>query len=109
MTRASEWATRVAAWRASGKTAREFCKGRDYTAARLLWWSSDLKRKGIGQASGSVALTRVIRKHEAPLQSMGVVVHFGGIRVEVPAGADSATLSTVLDVLSARAEAGVHR
>jgi transposase len=110
MTRASEWATRVAAWRASGKTAKEFCKGRDYTAGRLLWWSSDLKRRGIGPASGnSVALTRVIRKREASLQSMSVVVHFGDIRVEVPAGTDRATLSTVLDVLSARAEAGGHR
>lgn len=110
MTRASEWATRVAAWRASGKTAREFCKGRDYAAGRLLWWSSDLKRRGIAQPTDNpLALTRVIRKPEARLQSFAVVVHLGGARIEIPAGADKATVSTVLEVLSARAEAGGRR
>jgi transposase len=109
MTRASEWATRVAAWRASGKTAKEFCKGRDYKAERLLWWSSDLNRRGIAQpADNPAALTRVIRKPEARLQSFGVVVHLGSVRIEVPAGADKATIATVLEVL-ARAETGARR
>jgi hypothetical protein len=110
MTRASEWATRVAAWRASGKTAREFCKGRDYTAGRLLWWSSDLKRRGIGgPPERSMVLARVIRKPEVRLQSSAIVVHLGSVRIEVPAGADRATVSTVLEVLSERAEAGGRR
>jgi transposase len=110
MTRASEWATRVAAWRASGKIAREFCKGRDYTAARLLWWSSDLKRRGISEPpESSVVLTRVTRKSEARLQPFAIVVHLGSVRIEVPAGADRATISTVLDALSSRAEAGGRR
>jgi len=110
MTRASEWATRVAAWRASGKTARDFCKGRDYTASRLLWWSSDLKRRGIGQPPDNpVAFTRVIRKPEGRLQSFAAVVHLGSVRIEIPAGADKATVSTVLEVLSARSEAGGRR
>jgi hypothetical protein len=95
---------------ASGKTAREFCRGRDYAAGRLLWWSSDLKRRGITQPSeDAVALTRVIRKPDARLQSFAVVVHLGSVRIEVPAGADRATVSTVLEVLSARAEAGGRR
>jgi transposase len=110
MTRASEWATRIAAWRASGKTAKEFCKGRDYAASRLLWWSSDLKRRGIAQTVANPAvLTRVIRKGEPPRSSVAAVLHLGSIRVEVPAGADRATLSTVLDVLSARSESGGRR
>jgi transposase len=110
MTRASEWAPRVAAWRASGKTAKEFCKGRDYAASRLLWWSSDLKRRGVGQStSNPAALIRVIRKGEAARASVAAVVHLGTIRVEIPAGADRATLSTVLEVLSARSERGGRR
>jgi transposase len=110
MTRASEWATRVDAWRASGKTAREFCKARDYTADRLLWWSSDLKRRGIAEPpENSVVLARVIRKPEVRLQAPAIVVHLGSIRVEVPAGADKATVSTVLEVLSTRVEAGGRR
>lgn len=38
-----EWAAEVAAWRASRKTAREFCEERGYSATRLYWWSSQLK------------------------------------------------------------------
>ncbi|MEY4551622.1 MAG: hypothetical protein RL685_7817 [Pseudomonadota bacterium] len=110
MTRASEWATRVAAWRASGETAKDFCRGRDYKAERLLWWSSDLNRRTIAQPLGNtVALTRVIRKAEARFQSCGVVVHLGSVRIEVPPGADKATVATVLEVLTARAEAGGRR
>jgi hypothetical protein len=110
MTRASEWATRVAAWRASKKTAKEFCNGKDYKAERLLWWSSDLNRRGISRPPDNpVALTRVIRKSGARLQSFGVVVHLGGVRIEVPPGADKATVATVLEVLTARAEAGARR
>jgi transposase len=110
MTRASEWATRIAAWRASGKTAKDFCKGGEYKAERLLWWSSDLNRRRISQPPGNaVALTRVIRKTEAHFQSCGVVVHVGSVRIEVPPGADKATVSTVLELLAARAEAGARR
>jgi hypothetical protein len=93
-----------------GKTAREFCKERDYTAGRLLWWSSDLKRRGIVEPrESSVVLTRVTRKPEVQLQALAVVVHLGGVRIEVPPGADKATVSTVLEVLSARAEARGRR
>jgi hypothetical protein len=51
----------------------------------------------------------VVPKPEARLQSFPVVVHLGGVRIEVPAGADKATVSTVLEVLSARAEVGGRR
>jgi hypothetical protein len=100
MTRASEWATRVAAWRASGKTAKEFCKGKDYAAERLLWWSSDLKRRAITTPQGAaVALTRVVLKPDERHRASAVVVCWGGFRVEVAAGADKATVSTVLEAL----------
>lgn len=56
-----------------------------------------------------MALTRVIRKAEARVQSSTVVVHLGSVRIEVPAGADKATVSTVLEVLSAQAEVGGRR
>lgn len=35
----ADWAKRVAAWRASGKSLREFCEGRDYSPKRLQWWA----------------------------------------------------------------------
>jgi hypothetical protein len=105
-----EWATRVAAWRASGKTAKEFCKGKDYAAARLLWWSSDLKRKGVvAPPRAPVALARVIRTPEERHRASAVVVCWEGFRVEVAAGADKATVSAVLEALSGRVAAGGRR
>ena len=98
MTRASEWSTRVAAWRASGKTAKEFCKGKDYTANRLLWWSSALNRRKVAPKPNPLALMRVVGRSD-PVRLGVMVVHLGDARVEVPAGADRATLCTVLDVL----------
>lgn len=108
MTKASEWATRVAAWRASGRTAKDFCRDKDYAAERLLWWSSDLKRRGMLQPPDNpLALARVVRRREA--QPAAIVVHVGSVRVEIPAGADKATVSTVVEVLTARADAGGSR
>lgn len=108
MTKASEWATRVTAWRASGKTAKDFCLGKDYAAERLLWWSSDLTRRGMLQSpENPVALTRVVRRQET--QPAAVVVHVGSVRVEIQAGADKTTVCTVMDVLTARSDVGGSR
>ena len=97
----------MAAWRASGKTAKEFCKGKDYAAERLLWWSSDLKRRGITPPQGSaVALTRVVLKPDERPRASAVVVCWGGFRVEVAAGADRGTVSTVLEALRGPAVGG---
>lgn len=107
MTKASEWATRVAAWRASGKTAKEFCKSKDYAAERLLWWSSDLKRRGVASAPGAaMALARVVLKPDERPRAAAVVVCWAGFRVEVTAGADKATVSTVLEALRGPAAGG---
>jgi hypothetical protein len=77
MTRASEWATRVVAWQA---TARR--PGNLQRTDRLLWWSSDLKRKGVERPPGNpVALMRVLLKHEARPRSLAVVVHLGSVRM----------------------------
>lgn len=106
---ATEWAERVRAWRSSGLTSKEFCRGRGFTAQTLLWWSSQLGRK---QGSGSkgrqprVVLARVVSKgsttHEAATRT-AIRLELNGARVEVPPGTDSATLSMVLETLRAAA------
>jgi len=62
-TSASEWAERIAEWRASGKSAAAFCETREYSAKSLQWWSSQLKRRGQLAASSEpqVKLARVVR------------------------------------------------
>lgn len=63
-----EWATRVAAWQRSGKTAVEFCQPpRCWDPQQLRWWRWKLERRGViverhdardaAQARGSAAPT----------------------------------------------------
>ena len=91
------WAKRVATWRASGRTAVQFCARRDFKSSTLLWWSCQL-----GPAPASpIRLARVLRspgRAPSPL----VVLEVGRARLLVGAGFDRATLIAVLDVLDAQ-------
>ena len=104
MATASEWAERVAAWRASGKVAREFCVGREYSANALLTWSSRLGRRARPGSQKTVPFGRVVgeKPRETPQRGAAVVVQVGGARFEVTAGTDRTTLATVFDVLRGR-------
>ena len=62
MANATTWKSRVARWRASGLTAREFAAGKDYSPKTLTWWASRLKRApqgGSGSSDVAVRLARV--------------------------------------------------
>ena len=112
MTKAPEWAARVAAWRASGKTSKQFCKERGYSASSLLWWSSELNRRRTESSRANpLALMRVVRKREpaAARSAAPLIVHGDGVRVELPPGADAALLALVVDVVRKRAGAGGQR
>ena len=105
MARASEWAVRVEAWRASGLELKEFCESQEYSAKSLQWWSSQLRRKGkLSPPRGKqVALARVVRTPSAVVvaRPVPIIVQFDRVRVEVPQGADHATLSAVFEALRA--------
>ena len=110
-TSASEWAERVAAWRASGKRAAAFCETREYSAKSLQWWSSQLKRRGqlVASSEPRVKLARVVRgRRDTTSSAQSIVVSVGEARVEVPAGADRATLELVFGALR-EAQAGMRR
>ncbi len=105
MTRAAEWSVRVAEWRASGLTSKEFCKEREYSAQHLLYWSSTLRRKGGGaqpRPGRKVTLARVIRRapeEQAVGTPAAIIVRTKRARVEVRPGADHVTLSAVFVAL----------
>jgi hypothetical protein len=104
MTKATEWAARLEAWRASGKSANEFCADHGYSAKNLVWWSSHFRRKSSPAAKRQrVMLARVVRKPREvrPASAAAVVVQIGDARVEVPAGADRAVLMLVFEALTA--------
>jgi transposase len=110
MSRAAEWKVRVAEWRASGLTAKDFCVEREYSAQNLLYWSSTLRRRDGEQprAGRDVALARVVgREHpeRKPKMPAAIVVRTRAARVEVRPGVDATTLAVVLAALGAVGDA----
>jgi len=104
MSNKRDWASEVAAWRASGQTAREFCEERGYSATQLYWWSSQMKRAGKVEMRAAIPLARVVRKKdvvETGVRRRPVLVHIGDARVEVSADADPAALALVFKALAA--------
>jgi hypothetical protein len=109
------WAKRVAAWRASGLTAREFSARHEFAAGTLLWWSSRLRRAKATRPSASVSIARVIAVPSvpgAPASVVGelasadadaVVIEIGVARVRVPVERGRCGLESVLDILLTRA------
>jgi len=102
------WRSRVAAWRASGKTAEEFSASQGFAVGTLRWWSSRLGREGTpaSVAGADIRLAKVVRSTDpavvgAPRTCGAVIIemHGGRVRVLVEAGVDSATLSTVLELV----------
>ena len=107
MAKASEWTARVAAWQASGMSASEFCKGKDFSSKGLQWWSSHLRRRSAEARKRERAVPRLARVVPAPSgtsrrTSTSLVVEVEGARVEVPVGADAGLLSVVFDALRTR-------
>jgi transposase len=108
MTNESEWPARVSAWRASGKSAREFCVDKDYSATTLYWWASRLKRDGQAKPRHKpMRLARVVRKApEEASKHAPIVLQIGPARLEIGRGADQTTLSNVLLALAQTPWAG---
>ena len=106
----AEWVARVESWRASGASARDFCKGKDYPARGLQWWASRLRKRAAlvsERPKPVVALAQIVRRSPAQCEATArsIVVEFDGARVEVGEGADRALLLVVFEVLrNGRAE-----
>lgn len=113
MADAQTWQERVADWRASGLSAEEYCKGKDFSPGTLYRWSSRVRPTPAGGAAervpeGGVGLVRVVR---APARAQGVspsvavvgavLVEVEGVRVVVPPGVDVVTVRVVLEALEA--------
>lgn len=101
MADAKIWEQRVAAWRASGLTQRQYCAQEGLGHGALSRWSQRLQRDSAGSAS-TVRLARLVRTPEAaPATSPALVIEVGGVRVTVGHGADVATVVTVLAMVGA--------
>lgn len=94
-----EWADRVRRWRASGLTARQFCRREGLNPRTLSWWASTLRDEAPTEAT-FVDVTALVA---APPRtaSLEVVVR-DGVTVRVVPGFDAALLREVVAALEAR-------
>jgi len=108
MANRTSWEQRVAAWRASGLTAAEFCAQEGLERRALSRWSQRLLPDA-PPAITPVRLARVLRT-SAPLLGAApvaadaepaLVIEVGGARVTVGRSADLAMLVTVLSMVGA--------
>lgn len=101
----AEWSRRVAAWRGSGQSAREFAQQEGYSARTLQWWGSTFRRgRGSGGPSpDDVRLVPVVVDREPAGAARPLVVELrGGHRVELARGFDGELLRQLLSVVEAR-------
>jgi transposase len=105
-----EWARRVAAWRRSGQSAKEFAARAGVNASTLLWWSTKLRSDGVGaQAAGRPRRPGGGAQRLEPValvELRGGVVEDrfelelgGGRHLRIPPGFDAAALERLLRVL----------
>lgn len=104
MAKASDWAKRVAAWRASGLTATEFAASEGYRSGTLLWWSSELKRRerrgsSVGKAVGERSFVRMARVVPRAAEGTKLTLRVGSAEVEVRRGFDAGLLKEVVAAL----------
>lgn len=95
----AKWASRVQAWRASGKTAEAFVEGQGYKAATLKWRASRLRSAASpkrDERGTAVVLARVVRVN-SPAAALTITV--GAARIEVTAGFEPGLLRAVVACL----------
>src|SRR5271154_4612974 len=110
MADAEAWSKRVAEWRASGLTAKEFCAKHDLRLSALRNWTYRLRAAEKASEPSAVRLVPVtVKPPNAPSTPQieptkpALTVELGAARIVVPAGVDRATLKIVLDALGEHA------
>lgn len=110
MTKSEVWRERVGAWRASGKSAAEFCSGQEFATKSLQWWAwhFDARKPKKRAATPKPGFARVVAKPDVVkgTRDASVVVLVGGARIEIASGADRAVVSMVLESLHAASAGG---
>ncbi len=110
------WSKRVAEWRASGLTAKEFCARHNLRLSGLRYWAYRVRAAQKPSEASAVRLVPVtVKPPDAPPPKLQaepskptLTVELGAARIMVPAGVDRATLKVVLDALGEHVARGAR-
>ena len=86
----------VAAWRASGQSARAYCETRDFSTSSLVRWASEAK----GARKPGTAAVEFVRVAMVPSRTGAIIVDIGRARICVERGFDAGLLREVVKALS---------
>ena len=94
---AAQWQRHVARWRAGHQTVPAYCAAHGLSVATMRYQI----RRHATPATPAMRVARVERVAAAPVTPpAAIVIEVGRARVRVEAGADAATLATVLSALA---------
>lgn len=96
--KAKEWAERIAAQQHSGLSVKQFCKEQGLTEYSFYSWRKRLRGK---QPVRFALVEREAIRREATAEVVLELVFATGERLRIGAGADAATLRTVVETLRA--------
>jgi hypothetical protein len=115
MADAEAWSKRVAEWRASGLTAKEYCAKHDLRLSVLRYWTYRLRAAQASDAEAVKLVPVTVKPEDASPPAPAterlkpvLTVELGAARIVVPTGVDRATLKVVLDVLDERLARGAR-
>ena len=98
---ATQWQRHVTRWRAGHQTVPAYCAVHGLAVATMRY---RIRRHATAVPAPAVRVARVERVPAAPVAAVAppaaIVIEVGRARVRVEAGADAATLATVLSALA---------
>ena len=95
-----QWQERVAQWRSSGLTAREFAARNRVKVHTLRHWAWKLGRE-VGDVPSLARVPELIEIHARPAADDRFEIELGGRRVRVPPSFDADALRRLLAALEA--------
>ncbi|MGI6227154.1 MAG: IS66 family insertion sequence element accessory protein TnpA [Peptococcales bacterium] len=95
-----KWESRVAAFKASGQSSKEWCEVNNLKINQLRYWVRKLRSTNEPTMKSPQWLSVELDKPEASIQNNSLIVRVGKVSIEVKSGFDPSLLSDVVKTLT---------